>query len=123
MNFLNLNIPGLSKGLNKYGNERYSFRGEEIYMLSCMIIDGTHFLSVTFEPRQKETAIRIIKKFGLDNFKPTYSGGMSGQTEIRGWNCNFRLEMKVYSSLVNDLKDDGTLSLVNDGGRKTLELV
>ena len=123
MNFLNLNIPGLTKGENKYGNGRNSFQEEEIYMLSCMSIDGTNFLTIKFHTYQKETASRLIEKFGFDDFKPDHGGGMSAAKESRGKNCSFDLEITVSSLVVKALKKDGKIASVTDNGKKTLELI
>jgi len=123
MNFLNLNIPGLTKGKNKYDNERYFFQQEEIYMLSCMSIDGTNFLTIKFHTYQKETASRLIEKFGFDDFKPDHAGGMSAGIHLPGKNSSFTLEITVSSLVVKALKKDGNLASVTDNGKKTLELI
>ena len=129
MNLINLNIPGLTKDKD----DQYYFQGE-----SCESIwinadrFGQRGLHIHFEVfSDPEVALRIIEKFGFDDFNASH-GYMTSTIKLREPNGlgtiklgenDFELKLVVYKRPMDALINQGKLISVNCDGVKTLELI
>ena len=127
MNFLNLNIPGLTKD----DNGAYAFQGftvDRIYIEYKNYKDSHrspffNSLTIEFHPDTLEETTTLMKEFNFDNGKFT-NFGVVFQKEINQVGCRFILDLTLWRNpnLLPGLTKD-FCTIINEDGEKTLEVI